>query len=288
MKGSRRVWLIGLAVVGLVGAAPEPRSSVELRVVSYNTHGLPGWVARDEPERRFPEIARLLNGYDVALLQEDFAWHELLSGELRHPVVSRGDPERDSWSRGWWWLDGSGLTIAADVAEPEFELGLDRWLGACSGWLGSSFDCWASKGVLMLRLKLANGAEVDAYTLHLDAGRGDADREARRLQLARLTELVREHSPGRALVLGGDFNLHDADAADLAELERFKTSLGLRDSGARPEPGGPWRTRVDYLFWRSGDDVTLELLDAGVAREFEPGGTALSDHPALFAHLSVR
>ncbi|MEN8183628.1 MAG: hypothetical protein ABFS46_13955, partial [Myxococcota bacterium] len=54
------------------GDPPAPREPPgELRIVTYNTHGLPAWIARDDPVWRFPRIGRLLSAYDVALVQED-------------------------------------------------------------------------------------------------------------------------------------------------------------------------------------------------------------------------
>src|SRR5262249_34550650 len=53
-------------VLRAASAAPAP-DAVEFTVLSYNTHGLPGWIAGDAPERRFPLIGALAQRYDVAL-----------------------------------------------------------------------------------------------------------------------------------------------------------------------------------------------------------------------------
>ncbi len=73
-------------------AEPEPsndRAPAEVSVLSYNTHGLPAWIALDRPGARLPVIGRLANRYDVALLQEDFAYHDRLLLGATHPVVER-------------------------------------------------------------------------------------------------------------------------------------------------------------------------------------------------------
>ena len=76
-----------LLVPALAGAeAAGPDEAVELRLVSYNTHGLPTWIAGDAPRRRFPLIGRLFDRYALALVQEDFTHHEL----LRDSVSSDG------------------------------------------------------------------------------------------------------------------------------------------------------------------------------------------------------
>ena len=96
-----------------------------------------------------------------------------------------------------------------------------------------------------------------------------------------------ELSDGRSLVVAGDLNLHHDVSADRELLERFMSALGLADSGARPADAARWR-RVDYVLYRSGGDVALELIEAGEALEFAHEGKPLSDHPALFARLRLR
>ena len=76
------------------------KASFEFDVLVYNTHGLPSIIAGDRPSERFPRIAELTKGYELALLQEDFAHHELLLGSLpKSHSASRGDLGR-SWLAG--------------------------------------------------------------------------------------------------------------------------------------------------------------------------------------------
>lgn len=263
---------------GLAGApahadAPAAPGAVELRIVTYNTHGLPAWIAGDDPERRFPLIGRLLDAYDLAVVQEDFYFHELLLGAITLPLRARGN-------------ERSGLTTlarlpAADLVETEAEP-----YGTCSGWVLGANDCLADKGFLRTRVALPNGARVDFVNTHLDAGGADADREARRAQLAILAERLRRASAGVPLVVGGDLNLHHDHPSDRTLLDEFVAGLGLADSGARPPPDSGWG-RIDYLLYRSSPDVALEVLEAGMAAEFVHEGAPLSDHPALWARLRV-
>ena len=257
-------------------AYAEPSSApgtVELRVVTYNTHGLPAWIAGDDPERRFPVIGRLLDAYDLAVVQEDFYHHELLLGAITLPLRARGN-------------ERSGLTTLARLpVEGLVETEAEPY-GACSGWILGANDCLADKGFLRTRVALPNGARVDFVNTHLDAGRDDADREARRAQLAILVERLRRASAGVPLVVGGDLNLHHDDPADRALLDGFVAALGLADSEARPAPGSGWG-RIDYLLYRSSADVALDVLETGMAAEFVHDGLPLSDHPALWARLRV-
>jgi endonuclease/exonuclease/phosphatase family metal-dependent hydrolase len=273
------------AVAGGVAVAPAAAEPVEIRVLSYNTHGLAAWIAGDDPETRFPRIGALAGGYDVALLQEDFAHHERLRGSVVHPVIARGNESRFSGSWPCPFCRGSGLTLLA------------RWEGAlvslanvayetCSGWLDRANDCFATKGFQHARLRLPGGALLDFVNTHLDAGRAAEDREARRAQISRLRDHLAREAAGRALVLAGDLNLDAAVPEDAALRDALVADLGLVDSGARPAAGTDWE-RVDYIYVRSGEELRVEVLAAGEDRAFRHEAEPLSDHPALFARLRV-
>ena len=270
------VALSPLALSRKSGAEPG-----ELSVLSYNTHGLAAWVARDDPERRFPAIGELANGYDVVLLQEDFAHHERLRLGTRHPTVRRGNPSLKPWCP---ICSGSGLTFLSRWRA--LEALVNGTYGGCSGWLLGANDCLADKGFQIAELRLPGGVAVHFANTHLDAGMGDHDRQVRGRQLEELAAAIgREVGPG-PLVVGGDFNLDAADPRDRALLASFSADLGLRDSGARARPGSPWLV-LDYLFFRSGEDVELRVVEAGEDPDFVLRDAPLSDHPAIFARFLV-
>jgi endonuclease/exonuclease/phosphatase family metal-dependent hydrolase len=250
-----------------------------LTVLSYNVHGLSDWIVDDDPATRMPEISARLNAYDVALVQESWSYFDALAAQATHAVVER------SGSVDAGTLFQTGL---ASFARPSLRAVTRGSLGACAGWLDRANDCFADKGFLRVRLALANGAELDFWNLHLDAGGDATDRAARDAQLRRLRDRVQKLSGNGALVIAGDFNLHFDEPADRALLERFTRELSLSDSGARSAADGPFaEKRIDYILYRSGAGATLEIESAGEAREFSDGPTPKSDHPALFARLRV-
>jgi hypothetical protein len=248
-------------------------------VLSYNVHGLADILVDDDPVARMPAISERLNRYDVALVQESWAYGEALDAKVTHAVVERSgrvDPDL---------LFQTGLVT---FARPRLRAVSRDSLGACAGWLGGANDCLADKGFLRVRLALANGAEVDFWNLHLDAGRDESDRRARAIQLETLAARVRKVSRDGPLVIAGDFNLDESNEADRALLERFTRALALVDSGARAADDGPFAAkRIDYILYRSGAGVALASVEAGEAREFSDGATPLSDHPALFARIRI-
>jgi endonuclease/exonuclease/phosphatase family metal-dependent hydrolase len=247
-------------------------AALVVAVLSYNVHGLPSFFVDDDPAARMPEISTRLNAYDVALLQEDWSWSAELDAAASHPLKLR-TPFR------------SGL---ASFARAKRLAQSSESLGACSGWLGGANDCFADKGYLRTKLRLAPGIDVDFWNLDLDAGDSDADRAAREKQLAALAERVRALSGDAPLVLAGDFNSEATNPEDSALLARFVAEAGLRDTGARSDPAGTFpQKHIDYIFVRDGRGIRFEVLRTGEAGEFAVGGKPLSDHPALRARLRV-
>ena len=57
--------------------------STEIRILVYNTHGLPGIFLRDNPEIRFPLIGDKTKEYELSLLQEDYAHHKKLISVIK-------------------------------------------------------------------------------------------------------------------------------------------------------------------------------------------------------------
>jgi len=260
------------------GAGAEPES--EFSVLTYNTHGLSAWIAGDDPERRFPLLLERSNAYDVVLLQEDFAYHELVRKHASHPLVVRGNGP--AWS--WLGFSGSGLTVLARTPSPRIQRA--RAYGHCHGWLSAANDCFANKGYLMLRLRVADGVEIDVWNTHLDAGIENGDHAARTVQLDLLAADIARESRGRALVVGGDFNTDWADPRDRALLESFVGRIGA--SIAVNASHQRWPQRLDYLLMRSGTRIALDLVAGGIAEEFiDSEGVSLSDHPALWGRFRV-
>jgi hypothetical protein len=279
----RRLRTAALAACAAM-AAPAAAGEDVLAVLTYNIHGLPAWIARDDPPRRMPVIGARANTYDVVLVQEDFFFHARLRAAVTHPIVRRGNRSRMPWCP---FCSGSGLTLMLRLA-PEALLEFEAAVyGVCAGWLAGGNDCFASKGFQRARLQLPGGGVVDVVNTHLDAGRREADHDARRRQLDALREALERDVGDGALVVGGDFNLHAGSARDAALLRDFVSALGLEDTGARSAEDSGFPV-IDYLFFRSGSGASIELLEAGQDESFVRAEIPLSDHPALRARLRVR
>ena len=292
---------VGAAFFALAQSVPAgaaPATIVSL--LSYNVHGLFRLAAGDSPRDRMPTIGWLANKYDVVLLQEDFEYPDVIRSQMSLRAFHRGTGIRRDpalvlarilllpltlpiprFSPPY----GSGLTSyvpeAMDVADAVTRKAYDD----CAGWFRSHADCWAHKGLLRVRIRTPAGAEVDVYNTHIEAGREGRSLRSRRRNFEVLTQTIEHESEGRAVVVGGDFNVDYSLPHDRDTITTFRKRLGLNDSGAGPELP-VWREH-DFILFRSGNGARLTVVEAGEAKEFVNGSRALSDHPALFTRLSV-
>ena len=257
-------------------------SSEEIKILVYNTHGLPAVFAGDDPKERFPLIGEKIKLYQLSLLQEDFAHHELLLKHLKEDSVAfRGNTSNKTFCP---FCSGSGLTMISNL-EKKWHLDVNSEdFASCSGWLGGLNDCFASKGFQLARIKTPSGKNLFILNTHLDAGRSTADRTVRAEQLNQILTKVKQEIPEEALIIAGDLNLRWNDPKDRHLLEAFKKDLDLIDSfeGVKSDKDRP---TLDYILYRNGQSTSLKILEIGEDLSFEYEKGPLSDHPALFLKL---
>lgn len=269
-------WLVPPLLLVLVGCppeAPEPRTG-SFVLLTYNVHGLPSGVTGDDTLARMPPIGERVAGYDLVVFQEDFLdeGHDLLFAELDQTTQVRFSeplPDRPT---------GSGLATAANYPSPG---SFTRWYSTCNGTLDSSSDCLASKGVLGVRVELAEGLELDVWNTHLEAGGSDEDGSSRLAQAGEAAEAIADFSGERAAVFGGDFNIHpDERPVDIEVEDTLVVEAGLTDACRAsncPEP-----RRIDRVFFRSGPSLLLQPVAWEVAPGYEDeAGVPLSDHDPI-------
>lgn len=264
------------------GAAPLPSGSApassRFTALSYNIHGLPFFITGDDTLARLREIAPRLAAYEVVGLQEDFIdrGHALLMGAATHRTRLRFD------GTGSHRLFGSGLTLLARARAVTHH---HEHYEHCNGRLDGASDCFATKGLQMVRLQLAPGAEVDVYNSHLEAGREPADVAARAANVAQIIAAMQKLSDGRAIVFLGDTNLRPDDPGDLAQIQQWLERLSLRDACA--EVGCPEPDHVDRVYLRDGAGLRLSASSwSNESSAFlDDEGTALSDHPPIVVRV---
>ncbi len=264
-----------LLLLAACAATPTP-SEGAFSALTYNVAGLPEGLSGSNPEQNMPQIAPLLDAYDLALIQEDFAYHEVLSAGVAHPHTTgwgapRERPVGDGLTRFSWFP----LGVATRV----------QW-AACHGIADSASDCLAEKGFAAAESALAEDATLLVVNHHAEAGGGPEDIDARRVGFAQLAAWLDEHAGDRAVIVGGDTNLRRVRPDDAEILDAFLDATGLSDACEVLSCGAD---HIDRFLFRSGADLTLSPTRWAVADEFvDARGEDLSDHPAIHVDWTWR
>lgn len=280
-----------------------PARSGEIVALTYNVAGLPEILSGSKPAEFTPQIGPRLNDYELVLLQETWrtpdpnplaplrVYHEILEDASEHeyrseskPLPLGGDPTRPEA------LVSDGLNRFSDFPfAPVERMAWTECFGGADQSDGGSGDCLSQKGFSMARTTFAEGVEIDVYNLHLEAGGTEEDQRISRGQVEQLANFVVDHSAGRPIIMGGDFNLHTDpgradDPTEAWDLESFRILLdetGLIDVCEAldcAEPG-----RIDKFLFRRGPSTALVPVDYSVETDVfvSAGGEPLSDHDAV-------
>lgn len=257
---------------------PPFRSSAKFSLLTYNVAGLPDGLSSGDPETNIPKISPLLNAFDVALVQEDFSFQRELRADVEMPFQSLPkDPDLPL---------GDGLNRFSYSAFDE-DLVRERW-ELCSGIVDGSNDCLAEKGFSIATHKFSPTLSVDIVNLHMDAGGGEEDRDARLSQVEQLIVFLAENDSGRPLVVAGDTNLRPSreSADDASVLAKLYDEADLVDSCALLDCGE--EDRIDRILVRPGADIDLSVSDWRIADEFvDAEGAPLSDHEGVTVDIFV-
>jgi hypothetical protein len=267
----------------------------EFLALTYNVAGLPEpFSSSPDPLTRMPLIGQLLNDYDLTLLQEDWetpeenpfapsrAYHELIAPEAEHPYRSIPmpqpfgmDPTRPEALLSDGLNEFSRIEFDPDSTEHV------RWSQCFGDLTTGASDCMATKGFTRTVHVLAPGVELDVYNLHGEAGGDPADLPLKQLDFEELAAYVKAHSVGRAIIVGGDTNLHtDQDFAG-GIWDTFLSATGIVDVCETVDCGSD-NHQIDKFAYRSSDTLEIEPLSHVFDREkFTYPGGALSDHDAL-------
>lgn len=246
---------------GIGGGGP---SAGDFSVLSYNVAALPQFISGSDPILNIPQISPLLNLYDLALVQEDFAYQQQLRANAQHPYQSVPlAPNGIDW--------GDGLNRFSIFPFVDFER--HAWL-VCNGIFDQKNDCLTEKGFSVGLHTLAPGVEVDIYNSHFDAGGSDGDHAAREAQTQQLLDMIAARSAGRAVIVAGDTNMRESSEYI---LQMLLTGAALEDACRALSCGDDYR--LDRVMFRSSATVALAPTSWQLDPNFVDGnGDPLSDH----------
>ena len=260
------------------------KQSDKLRILVYNTHGLPEIFINDNPKKRFPIIGEKTQDYDISLLQEDYSHHEeLSSGLAKESIAIRGGMGSRLLCP---FCTGSGLTSVFNLPENWTVEVENKTFQTCSGWLKGANDCFAYKGFQIIKITLPSNKEFFIINTHMDAGRKNSDRSSRKKQLEHIVSTISQRTATKALIVAGDLNLHSKNPEDVKLLKKFKKELKLTDAFTGHKISEKWNI-LDYILYRPGNEVEFKIISVGEDKSFITEDGHLSDHPALFIEVSI-
>ena len=278
-----KIILLNLLIVSINLSSQEFHKET-LKMLVYNTHGLPEIFINDNPKKRFPIIGRKTQDFNISLLQEDYAHHEELSSGFAQKSIAIRGPMGGTLSCPF--CTGSGLTSVFNLPQDwQIEVQNEAY-ETCSGWLRGANDCFAYKGFQIIKITTPQQKKFYIVNTHMDAGRRDSDRASRKIQLEHIVSTIEQREIKEALIVAGDLNLNSKDPQDVLLLEKFKKKLKLNDSFEGYEISKKWSI-LDYILYRQGSEVKFKLLSVGEDESFITEEGPLSDHPALFLELSI-
>ena len=260
------------------------QQSEKLRILVYNTHGLPEIFISDNPKMRFPVIGKKTQDFSIALLQEDYSHHEeLLSGLAKESLAIRGGLGGRLICP---FCTGSGLTSVFNLPKNWTVDVENQTYDTCSGWLRGANDCFAYKGFQLIKITLPSNKRFFIVNTHMDAGKRDSDRASRERQLEQIISTIKQRTTTEALIVAGDLNLNSKNPGDVKLLENFKEELRLTDSFTGHKISKKW-TILDYILYKQGEELEFKIISVGEDDSFVTEEGPLSDHPALIIEVSI-
>jgi hypothetical protein len=260
------------------------QQSENLRILVYNTHGLPEIFISDNPKKRFPVIGKKTQNFNISLLQEDYSHHEeLLSGLAKKSLAIRGGLGGRLICP---FCTGSGLTSVFNLPKNWTVAVENETYETCSGWLRGANDCFAYKGFQIIKITLPSNKRFFIVNTHMDAGKRNSDRASRKRQLEQIISTIKQRTTTEALIVAGDLNLNSKNPEDVKLLENFKEELRLTDSFAGHKISKKW-TILDYILYKQGEELEFKIISVGEDDSFVTEEGPLSDHPALIIEVSI-
>ena len=229
----------------------------KLRILVYNTHGLPEIFIDDNPKKRFPIIGYKTQNYNISLLQEDYSHHEELSSGLNNKSKAiRGGMGSALLCP---FCVGSGLTSVFNLPNTWKVEVENETYDTCSGWFRGANDCFAYKGFQIIKITSPNKKRFFIVNTHMDAGRRDSDRSSRKKQLDHIVSRVKSLTTSEALIVAGDLNLHSKSTEEVKLLKNFKEELKLTDAFEGHQISKKWSI-LDYILYKQGNEVEFKII----------------------------
>ncbi|KAI0181768.1 endonuclease exonuclease phosphatase family protein [Hypoxylon sp. FL1284] len=293
MKNQVTSLAVSVSALTLSVGSALAATSGEFNILSMNVAGLPEFLNGNEVPGDKTTNSKMIGskfaeyGYDIINVQEDFNYHAYIYDTDTHAY-------RTATSGGVPF--GSGLNTLANFNWIDFER--VKW-ATCSD--ASEADCLTPKGYTFMRVAIDEGAYVDVYNLHADAGTEDEDETARAANLQEVADAIDTRSAGNAVLVYGDTNSRYTRAAD--KITVFSEQNGMTDpwvelirGGAVPDTetlcDNPSTTNecetVDKVFYRGSPvlDLSATYWSYASSQFLQANGSILTDHNPITVNFT--
>ena len=261
----------------------------QFSAISYNIAGLPSIICSAKTPRAssIEAIGKKLQAFDIVHVQEDFNYHsQLYDGDDVHNYRTE--------TKGAVPF-GDGLNTLSKF--PLSNIIRVKW-NDCTG-----ADCMTPKGFTYSRVQVTLNVFIDFYNVHSNAYNTSKAAAARRANIKQLSDYIREHSAGNAVVLMGDLNGRYGFFYD--NIQILTTENGLQDawithkkSGKVPEalkiiPAAnilnlsDSSETIDKILFRSSPTIELKTISYSFLNRLfnNKEGLPLSDHHPVSAQF---
>ena len=261
-----------------------------VKAVNFNVAGLPfGILSGENVIANQKAAGKYLseNDFDIAAVQEDFGFHNYLTGSLtgfNYLTEHMGNIP-----------GGDGLNVFTKDM-PLYNETRVTW-DVASGILSDGSDELTAKGFMYTVIDVGNGVYVDFYNLHADAYGGAGSVAARTSQYKQLAEFIKARSAenDRPVIVTGDFNCYIHTQEDNASLYNILyKECGLKDAWVEHHNGGDyfnmynWHISglpawgnwdsVERFMYKSGGGVDVTVSDFRYTDVKDDNGKTISDH----------
>ena len=165
-----------------------------MRILLWNiamTPSPPPHISTRESKERAPGIAKLMNKYDIVVINESFLYRNFLLQHVSHQYHYT-DP------RIWYKPFNSGVVILSKIEL--FDCSFHHYSKA------AIWDWFTSKALVNCKFRI-NDITFELYGTHLQAGNGNSQHAARLEQTKEIVARIREiHDPENEIIVCGDFN----------------------------------------------------------------------------------
>ena len=261
-------------------------------ILSYNVGGLPEIISSSKPSKYTKLISPKLNQYDVVNVQEDFGYNDDLTSKLEFPYQTEFSGNVPL-GNGLMTFSKFPLLMSTKIAWKDTH-----------GFITDGADQMIPKGFTYSSIEIKSGYFIDIYNIHTDADTDEQSMEARRSNMAQLSEYINKVSSGKAVIVFGDTNSrYTREGDDFYEL--LLKPCKLKDAwiqnimnGEIPPIGdslmvdelGQLGEVVDKIWFRSGKNIEINAATFEVLfTEFtDDEGNQLSDHYPITSRIDYK